>query len=1573
MAERRIRVVMESSYKGDLTKKLRQDQKRLQAFQRVLDRSPLLIPVKLDLSSIKAQAQAVRGIVMGAVAQSSGGIVGPNGQRVSSASSSGAKGLLSSERTTVFGKKGESHFLTEVEQLGDGLKRVSKYKLDAQSGAATRLSETTKAVTNVAEMEQRLKNISRNLGPGLAAAAGRGDRSGQLSALRGMASQHDSLLKDAAQNGLVGSSVFAKAENKLDRLRDRIARTEGRDEKVHETAAQRAARQDKSRRVGNFITGEERRVQTSLKDNKLAMDAAERIKDRATREAEINRLYKEREGIFTRSRDTFRRLDTRLQQQGRPDLADRSMRRTLGMDNQANQAKLDGQRAETDQIKLAEKDRLKAHDEAQKQHQAQQKKAAEQAHASRENAFQRELQDIRSDSERRMAAIKRAETNLVRLAGKNKRRVQDIRELGHVARQAEYGRREGFYGGVEQRAGAAGHESIALTARGNRLAAGVGKERDMARMATTARNSGHALDFHSSSLLRNAATYARWMIPVQAVTGLMSAFNAGVAGAIRVDRQFATLRAVFRGTDQEAQRLKRSTLELAAAQGRGTEEAMDTAIRWSRLGMTRVQVLQATKVSLMAANVAEISAADAAEHLSAIYATYRLNVGDLEVVLGRLNAISNRYNVSNKDLLEGIARVSGVAKQSGMALEDLEGMIGAVVGASGRPGQEIGNAMKTIITRLASPEVQKGLKESFNIDLTDANGDLKDMSSIMKDLAAIYPTLNNAEKQYFLKLTAGSRQASRMAQAMTEYTQSQVLAAEAGMDTSSAFKENEKILSSLQSRIDALKSSWISFVTALGDAGWFKKAGEVARYLQLAVTSSEDTVASKKMTGKIKVNDVVQAGQIQAAGVKSRSLDALSNVGTYGLVGLLKTPDLFSVREEFTRDEIIKTRDAIEEHLKYRRGDSKEAEKMRGKSYRIGGVFDKTAKFTSLEQGEQAVAALNRLLEGDGQKAKMAEGNGTIAEANALRARTKAMGNASNAFEILGATIDSGKMDSKSMIRDFENSAHVLLNLEDGTNKYSNALSDFYRMLDSGDTEGISKLVKSLRELFVEDGKISEKSYAKVVAVAVPILHEKLKDLEKAKREAMKMPEDTDVEREARKSKLDENQTAFKNTQEALNQVTQAVDKVRESLYGQVGRGNINTFLDEIKAQAEEFRKVMDELSSDGDPVGRIYARKKSAASTGRNLLEDVRSNTAVKLEQRRAELKGFMQEEKDKAVPAGYYNVENVALEKQIALLEEAMLIANERVTQEGKLADAELRKLGIEERSAQVSRAISDGRKDAEASADAWRFGPTESAKDANVARAAIFRSGRMLNSLQRSDDPGSRAGAAGSVLADEATAKASLESMDRRRYQLAAERRQVEFDLVKALREQNEEAAKSFMMASREDQLRAAALSRTLGGKRVSGSQFFALSSESRQAMIGMAPGNVPMALSEPHRQAANARRDLDQEGRSLAAALGQIRRDLSGLSRSITAESGSHGKLDMTPRSTGDIHTAGMTSRDKSPLVNVSGVEVNVGITVAQEVKALVTDYVDRRFRQELSTLRKQLSGGKLPPTANSVAE
>jgi TP901 family phage tail tape measure protein len=1680
MSARIISLEMVSTYRGDLEQHLKRERTRLKWFQRELRRNPLLVPVKLDLSGIRGQAQAISKMVMGEVARTRGGLLGPDGLPVSAGSTAAARmnpraGLLSTTTSKTFDKNGnlQSTVRTETEQLGRGITMVSRYK-----GAATNAFETVhKDMRDVADLQDRINAATRNGAKDLAAARGRGDKPEQIRLLREQEARLAAVLQHQSALPFQGSAAYRQGENKAQRLADRIATLEG----GQDAAATKKARADRTRDVANSITQEERRVQTALKANKLAMDQAERITVQATREAEINRLYAERKRLFEDSRDRFRAMDQSLQQEGRPDLADRAMRRTLGAQNAANQAELDGERRRTDVMrrqqaeaerarKLADRAaaaagrgnasrairleehatrlavqrneadmaRAKAlpdlaareaelnrlHAERRRMHtdsaarldalaasgtgawadpanaakaqaaalrareaaaraevggvkqesaavRAAQAQAAAEATAARQRAYQRELQDIQHQSAARIAQINQTEARERAAAGKNVSAKQAAAERAHLARQAEYQNRARRFAAVQNRATATGDHTIATGARGRAGASMVAAERDMLRFAGASRASGHALDFHSSSLLRNAASFVKWMVPMQAVMGAVSAFTAGVAGAIQVDAQFARLRAVFRGTEEEAQRLKVGVLQLASAEGRSTEEAMDAAIRWSRLGLTRVQTLQAVRVSLMAANVAEISAAEAAEKLAAVYATYRLSVGDLDTVLGRLNAISNRYNVTNKDMLEGIVRVAAVAKQSGLALEDLEGIIGAVTGATGRPGPEIGNAMKFILTRLSDPKIAEKLRENFDFELTTPTGELKSMSLVLRELAELYPTLNNAQQAYLLNTVAGSRQANRFAQVLSEFNQAQVLTAKAAFDTGSAFAENAKIVQSLQSRVDALKSSWTALFSAMGDAGAMEWVIERMRYLQGIIDRMNQSSAEFKFPKTFAIND-------------PRTADAIETLGG-------GEDKWFGTRSSFSREELEKARQRIRKSIRQWRDDlggDNAPDALAGGVGPVAGTGFSQVQFKSVAEAEKMLERINALLDRGGDTGPQDAIGMAVSKVSSLRAQVKGLETEAAVFDRINKAVSGGHIDRTTLVKDFSAAAETLIQVNDAAVTYGDTMKKFDAALASGDNSAIASQAAALRDFFT--ARIPPKA-AELEANKEPALREIAAQRAKLKAEELAL--------RSKANPADPKESAERQRQ--LNEITrqidaadkeaQAVARKPEAAVRRLGftdpeRQRISEFSQDLEEQAKSLSDALEKIAPDAenDPIVRTFAARREAAAATLGLIEE----TQRRITEFGGQV-GASYAAKIAGGPTSQLYGENSVWQqygRDAKRQQEDEQIWQVQADAAREKMAAENRRIANEERAAAIERAARDAGKRAGWRAEAFRYGESDADKNINVARAAINRSASMLGGLRddnfftgRNKDVMGRAEDRGAVLADEKVAREALENLERRQYEIEAARRQVAIDTAKAMRDQTEEAGKRLALASREDQLRAAALKRTIRDTgAVGANEFFMLSQQSRQVFANYLPNDAPDFLNDAKQAARRALETLNQESVAIAENVSGLRQALKALEERITRELGQGGVLEIRPEEVnppgrGPSAASNPGTRDASPTINLNLGSVSVAVNLAKQVEPLLTNYVDRNLAAGLSALEARLTKGNRLPAVPSAVE
>jgi TP901 family phage tail tape measure protein len=368
------------------------------------------------------------------------------------------------------------------------------------------------------------------------------------------------------------------------------------------------------------------------------------------------------------------------------------------------------------------------------------------------------------------------------------------------------------------------------------------------------------------NLLQNVKHVTQWAASVTILYGSLRLVGHAMSTMIDTGYQVARLQQVFRGVGGTARQLAYDVIGLAAAHGREREEALQSAIAWSRLGLTRQQVNEAVRVSLLAANVAEISAAEATEHLSSLMQVYKLRVSELNGVLGILNHVSNTFNVTNKEMLTGLTRTSAIAQQAGISLAELIGIIGAGVGTTGQSGPNIANALKAVIGSLSSIEKQKALRENFRIEVTAEGGeDMKNMSDLLAEIFVRYQAMNSAERRSMLFTVAGKHQASRLAAVLDSYVRSQVLAISGQLNLNSAQEENALIMETLRNQLQGLVTEWEKFASIQGGRTVAPALKETVLLMHNALSLFNSPTGSLVATGMVGLFAAISAKLVLTA------------------------------------------------------------------------------------------------------------------------------------------------------------------------------------------------------------------------------------------------------------------------------------------------------------------------------------------------------------------------------------------------------------------------------------------------------------------------------------------------------------------------------------------------------------------------------------------------------------------------------------------------------------------------------------------------------------------------------------
>ncbi len=362
-------------------------------------------------------------------------------------------------------------------------------------------------------------------------------------------------------------------------------------------------------------------------------------------------------------------------------------------------------------------------------------------------------------------------------------------------------------------------------------------------------------------LVTNTAKVTAWAASVAVLYKSVELVKHGFQTLVETGPQIARLEQVFKGVGGSAHQLASDVMGLAAANGADTHEAMESAIQWSRLGLTRVQVNEAVRVSLMAANVAQMDALDATEKLQGVYQAYGLSVGQLRGELGQIVALSNTYNVTNADMLTGLSKVASVARQVGLPLAELQGLLAATIGGTAQSGANIGNMMKSVVLGLSNPELQQKLRTQFRFESTSGGEDIKPMNQLLADLFVKYQHLNDLQRQSLLFSVAGRTQASRLSEMLNSYVKAQVLAVNAQLNINTAESENMKIKAALGTQLKGLTAEWERFVVVTGSKGPVQAMTALTSAMRNVLTLMNTPAGNLATTGIL--------GLIAATGMKT--------------------------------------------------------------------------------------------------------------------------------------------------------------------------------------------------------------------------------------------------------------------------------------------------------------------------------------------------------------------------------------------------------------------------------------------------------------------------------------------------------------------------------------------------------------------------------------------------------------------------------------------------------------------------------------------------------------------------------
>jgi TP901 family phage tail tape measure protein len=313
---------------------------------------------------------------------------------------------------------------------------------------------------------------------------------------------------------------------------------------------------------------------------------------------------------------------------------------------------------------------------------------------------------------------------------------------------------------------------------------------------------GDVKDFEAALAASNARVIA-FGASTAVLGGVIRSFKELANVTIDVEKNLADINRVFGLTTGQLQKFSTDLFSVGKQTASTFDDASKAALEFSRQGLKAEEVLIRTKDALTLARVAGISTANSVDALTSTINGFAATGVTTTQILNKLVAVEQDFAVGAGDLAEALSRTGQAAQEAGVSLDQLNALVTAAQQSTARGGAVIGNALKTIFTRLQRTETLDQL-EAFNIAVRDVQGNTLPAVTVLQNFAGAYKNLGDAQRAQLSEQVAGVYQVNILKAIVGDLNKSQGVYAGALQRGASATNEAEVATAKLNRTLDAL-------------------------------------------------------------------------------------------------------------------------------------------------------------------------------------------------------------------------------------------------------------------------------------------------------------------------------------------------------------------------------------------------------------------------------------------------------------------------------------------------------------------------------------------------------------------------------------------------------------------------------------------------------------------------------------------------------------------------------------------------------------------------------------------------
>jgi TP901 family phage tail tape measure protein len=290
-------------------------------------------------------------------------------------------------------------------------------------------------------------------------------------------------------------------------------------------------------------------------------------------------------------------------------------------------------------------------------------------------------------------------------------------------------------------------------------------------------------------------------------------------------------------SEQGLNKLGDSAVQLAKDLSMSMENSMKIYQIYANMQTSISEIEQTAKPTAILSNLSGVDTSTASDQVQGILQQFNmLNDGTEDVAATSMHVVDVLDKISANvaiDYAKGIGIITdavtaagAVSYDAGLSFEQLAAISAKVAERTREDGGSIGNAIKTIVTRISkvgkmpayadevSNEELSKASESLNeigIAVYNADGSFRDLDVILTELRDKWDGLTDAQKSNISFQIAATRQTSKFKNILESWTDAMNLANEASLTSGNAEANQEKYEESYNGKMQKIATQWDAF------------------------------------------------------------------------------------------------------------------------------------------------------------------------------------------------------------------------------------------------------------------------------------------------------------------------------------------------------------------------------------------------------------------------------------------------------------------------------------------------------------------------------------------------------------------------------------------------------------------------------------------------------------------------------------------------------------------------------------------------------------------------------------------